>query len=58
MTRLQQRYLNEANKAELKIVEHEGTCMGIGTRDELQGLIDDGILPEGTIIRDPIASDF
>jgi hypothetical protein len=42
----------------LLIAEHDGTCMGIGERDELENLIADGILPEDTTLREAVPSDF
>lgn len=42
----------------LVVAEHGGTCMGIGTREELQQLIAQGVLPEGTSIREARAEDF
>lgn len=47
-----------ANAHELLIAELDGVCMGIGTIEELEGLIADGILPEETTLRDARPSDF
>lgn len=58
MSKRQQRYAEAAKVEGLLIAEHEGVCMGIGTRDELQGLIDEGIMPTGTILRAARADDF
>lgn len=42
----------------LHVAEFEGAAFGIGTRVELEGLLTDGILPEGTIIREAKPEDF
>lgn len=51
-------YCAAANAAELMIAEVDGHSMGIGTIEELEGLIADGILPEETTLRDARPSDF
>ena len=42
----------------LLIAEHEGVCMGIGEREELEALIADEILPADTLLREARAEDF
>jgi hypothetical protein len=51
-------YAAAANANELMIAELGEVCMGIGTIEELEGLIADGILPEETTLRDARPSDF
>jgi hypothetical protein len=51
-------FAEAANSHSLLIAEHDGDVMGIGERDELQALIADGILPEGTTLREATPSDF
>jgi hypothetical protein len=42
----------------LLIADYNGEVQGIGTREELEELIADGILPRETVIREPVAGDF
>jgi hypothetical protein len=58
MSKRQEQYAATANVEGLLIAELNGVGMGIGTRDELQSYIDKGWLPEGTTLREAIASDF
>jgi hypothetical protein len=51
-------YAAAAKAHELLVAEHDGDVMGIGERDELTNLIADGILPEGTTLREATPSDF
>lgn len=57
MTR-QQQYAEHANANGLLIAVHDGVDMGIGTRDELNGLIAEGVLPKETVLRDARSEDF
>lgn len=51
-------YASAAKTHGLMIAEYDGNVMGIGERDELQALIDDGTLPSETLIREALAGDF
>jgi hypothetical protein len=51
-------YAKAAKDNGLLIAEHDGTCMGIGTRDELEGLIAAEVLPRGTVLREARQGDF
>jgi hypothetical protein len=57
-TQLQRRYAEAANVNELLIAEDAGRCVGIGTIEEFEALIADGILPESTTLREAMPSDF
>lgn len=51
-------YAAAANAAELMIAEVDGNSVGIGSIEEFEALIADGILPEETTLRDARPSDF
>jgi hypothetical protein len=57
-TQLQHRFADQAYASDLLIAVYRGEVMGIGTLEELEALIADGILPEETICREPRAEDF
>jgi hypothetical protein len=54
----QQAFADAAQVEGLLVAEHGGAFMGVGTSEELQALIADGILPEGTTLRAAVESDF
>ena len=51
-------FAKAAEQHGLLIAEHDGESMGVGERAELEALIADGILPEGTTLREATPSDF
>ncbi len=57
-TKTQARFAKAADGFELLIPEYKGVAMGIGTRDELDALIAEGVLPAGTVLRAAMPSDF
>jgi hypothetical protein len=51
-------YATAAKAHGLLIAQHGETCMGIGTREELEKLIRADVLPRGTVLREAVPSDF
>lgn len=51
-------YIKGANAHELLVAECDGQGAGVGTRDELEALIAEGVLPAETTLREALPSDF